>query len=90
MEEGATMWRVTPALKKMVDDLLEEVQKDPILSAQVGDSNGHVSRASLIRVCISRGAASVRGEIRNRTPVVEQVVKPATKKPASKSKKRRK
>ena len=90
MEESATMWRVTPALKKMVDDLLKEVQEDPILSAQIGDSNGHISRAALIRVCLSRGAASVRGEIRNRAPAVEQPAKPTpkpTKKPKKKARK---
>ena len=90
-EEKSTMWRIPPSIKSSMVALLAEAQADPILCGQIGNSKGHISMAALLRLCWSKGSASVKTEIRNRTPVVEQVVKPSpkpTKKPATKAKKK--
>jgi hypothetical protein len=88
-EAKSTMWRLTPAMVDAVDALLAEVQADPEMVTQIGDSTGHVPRAALVRLCLSRGMASVRGALRARgTEESKPTPKPA-RKPAKKAAKRR-
>ena len=87
--EKSTMWRIPASIKASMELLLVEAQADPILCGQIGNSKGHISMAALLRLCWSKGSTSVKTEIRNRAPVVEQVVKP-TPKPTPKRKPARK
>ena len=83
-ENKSAMWRVKPSTVAMIDALIEEAQADPVLSNDIGDSNGHISRAAMLDVCLSRGMASVRGVLRAKPPANVEPTTP--KKPPKKPK----
>lgn len=87
-ENKSAMWRVKPSTVAAVDALRAEAQEDPVMAHDIGDSNGHISRAAMLDLCLSRGMASVRGALRARP---EPVAKPAPKarKPAKRRKARK-
>lgn len=83
-ENKSAMWRVKPSTVAAVDALRAEAQEDPVMAHDIGDSNGHISRAAMLDLCLSRGMASVRGALRARP---EPAPKPTPTKPAPKARK---
>lgn len=82
--------RLPPSMGAALDALILEAQEDPDLVSKL-ERGGVITRSAMLRECLSRGMASVRGALRAKTPAVEQVVKPSpkpTKKPATKAKKK--
>jgi len=94
MEIESAMVRIPPAMLAQLDVLQAEVQADPELYALIADRTGKVTRSGLVRLCLSRGMASVRGALRARgteesKPTPKPTPKPA-RKPAKKTGRRRK
>jgi hypothetical protein len=80
--------RVEGHTLEALDALALELQDDPDMVTKLGDSNGHISRASLMRECLSRGMASARNTNRARVAALPVVEHPPPKKPTTKAKKK--
>ena len=56
----SSMVRIDPHVAQMFDDLAVAMEADPTMRAKYADSNGHISRATLLREAVTRGYASLR------------------------------
>ena len=80
--------RLPPSMGVALDALILEAQEDPELVAKL-ERGGIITRSAMLRECLSRGMASVRGALRARgTEESKPTPKPA-RKPAKKAAKRR-
>ena len=68
-----------------LDALILEAMADPELVAKL-EWGGVITRSSMLRECLSRGMASVRGALRFKAPA--PVDPPPPKKPTTKAKKK--
>ena len=87
-ETKETMVRLSPTMVDMIDMLRQEAEADPEMAVEFGDCNGHISRSEMVRQLLHRGAASVRGTLRAKTPRPKPTEPTAQPKPAAKSKKK--
>ena len=75
--------RLPPAMGAALDALIEEANEDPELRAKL-ERGGAITRSAMLRECLSRGMASVRGALRARP---EPAPKPTPTKAAPKARK---
>lgn len=81
--------RLPPSMGAALDALILEAQEDPDLVSKL-ERGGVITRSAMLRECLSRGMASVRGALRAKAPTVEQPPKPTKKPTPTKKKKSRK
>ena len=79
--------RLPPSMGVALDALILEAQEDPDLVAKL-ERGGIITRSAMLRECLSRGMASVRGALRAKPAADKPAPQPAPKKPTPKAKKK--
>ena len=70
--------RLPPSMGAALDALILEAMEDPDFVTKL-ERGGVITRSAMLRECLSRGMASVRGALRFKTPVVEAPKQPTPK-----------
>jgi len=87
-QENDSKVRLPPSMGEALHALILEAEGDPEMLAKL-ERGGRITRSAMLRECLSRGMASVRGALRARTPEPKPPTEPpAQPKPTAKPKKK--
>jgi len=87
-QENDSKVRLPPSMGEALDALILEAEDDPELFAKL-ERGGRITRSAMLRECVFRGAASVRGALRARAPEPKPTTEPTAKSKKKPAKKRR-